>query len=373
MPNQLTINFTQAPSAPSGYLIRYWETSTPGTVLTMNAVSSPAIITNLPGYSYTGTVEAVCSFGTSTRVNFTAFVCKVVFDLSTTSPTTLGGTNGTATIANIIGGSGTYTYSWNTSPVQTTITATGLTAGQTLIATVTDTVTTCVTTKSITVGQTSFTFDADYLVVTYQFTNGSDLDTRTRVVSIDGVTYADQNIQGAYIGYGQRLVAPQNANTISSGRVCDIPAVKPLGIWGNDNTNTGFESVMIDFTQLSAGQNEIVIDCRALWWGTIGSNPVNIGFTFYKGGCMIKQGNSGSPAFNFTNPTATSSLVGVSAARLITAYRTTPAALATGSSDLENPNVQASISRGQRLAVIKYNRTTDIGTININDTTTPAI
>ena len=371
MANQLTINFTAASPAPSGgYLVRYWETSTPGTVLTTTVTSSPAVITGLTGYDYTGTIESVCSFGNSTRVNFTDAVCNVTFNISSTSPTNQLGTNGTATISNIVGGSGSYTYSWNTSPVQTTLTATGLTGGQTYIATVTDTVTGCVTTENIVIGETNFTFDADYMVITYQFTDGVDLDTRTRIVSIDGTTYADQNGQGKYIGWSQYQRTPQSAGYIDSGNVCDM-VIKPLAMWGNDNTGTGFESVLVDFTQLGSGQNEVVIDCRAFWFNIVGVNPVSLSFTFYKGGCMVKQGNSGSPAFSYTNPTATATLTGASASKVITARNNS--GIATGSSDLESPNVSVGLTRGQRLAVITYNRSTNVGNIDINDTTTPVV
>ena len=375
MANQLTINFTAASPAPSaGYLVRYWETSTPGTVLTTTVTASPAVITGLTGYNYTGTIESVCSFGNSTRVNFTDAVCNVTFNVSSTSPTNQAGTNGTATISNITGGSGTYTYSWNTSPVQTTITATGLTAGQTYVATVTDTITSCVTTRNIVVGQTNFTFDADYMVITYQFTDGVDLDTRTRIVSIDGTTYGDQNGQGKHIGYGQYNTTPSTATyappTIVAN-MCDN-SEDPLAIWGGDNRGQGFETVMIDFTQLGAGQNEVVIDCRALWWVTAGVIPVNIGFTLYKGGCMIKQGSGGSPAYSFTNIGSTATLTQASASKVITAFNNN-GSTATGSSDLESPNISPTISRGQRLAVITYNRSTNVGNININDTTTPVV
>jgi hypothetical protein len=147
--------------------------------------------------------------------------------------------------------------------------------------------------------------------------------------------------------------------------------IKPLAMWGNDNMGTGYESVLIDFTQLSTGQNEVVVDCRALWWNTLGTNPVNLSFTLYKGGCMVKQGNTGSPAYSYTNPTATSTLTGASASKLITAQNT--GGTATGSSDLESPNISAGLSRGQRLAVITYNRSTNVGNIDINDTTTPVV
>jgi hypothetical protein len=372
MPNQLSISFTEASPAPSeGYLVRYWPTNNPTNIQTTTVTSSPALITGLTATSYTGTIESVCSFGNSTRVSFEDQVCELELVLNTSNPTNQGGTNGTATVTSVSGGSGTYTYSWNTTPVQTTQTATGLSAGVSYTVTVTDTVTTCTKSGTILVGQTSFTFDADYMVVTYQFTDGRDLDTRTRIVSIEGTTYADQNAAGRYIGFGQYTRTPQTASYIESGNVCNV-ATKPLAIWGSDNLQQGFESTMIDFTLLPAGQNQIVIDCRALWWGQIGIQPVSIGFTLYKGGCMVKQGASGSPAYNFTNPTATGTFTGTSSSKVITAYRTS-GGIATGSSDLESPNITANTSRGQRIGVITYNRSTNVGTVDINNTTTPAV
>ena len=384
MANTLTINFTPASPVPSsGYLVRYWATATPGTILTTTVTSSPAVITGLSAYEYSGTIESVCSFGNSNRISFHNLLCNIVFNLNTVSPTNSGGTNGTATISNITGGSGTYTYSWNTSPVQTTLTATGLSTGISYIATVTDTATGCSASKTITVGETTFTFDADYMVITYQFTNGNDLDTRTRVVSIDGTTWSDQNAASRYLGWNQYRSTPASAGSISgqptdSGRQCDM-ATKPLALWGGDNTGTGYESVLIDFRQLTTGQNEIKIDCRAFWYGTVGSNAVNLGFTLYKGGCptlygfvAVASGNPPDPLNRtISNATATSSYSGASASKVITAYNN--GTNVVGASDLESPNTAPGYSRGQRIAVIKYNRSTNTGSININDTTTPAV
>lgn len=375
MANQLTITFTAASPAPSGgYLVRYWPTNNPSNIQTTTVASSPAIITGLTATSYTGTIESICSFGNSTRVSFEDQVCELAIVMTSTNPTNQAGNNGTAT-ATVSGGSGTYTYSWNTSPVQTTQTATGLSTGVTYTVTVTDTVTSCVKSETVIVGQTTFTFDADYMVITYQFTDGQDLDTRTRIVSIDGTTYPDQNAPQRYIGWSlgnQYKLTPQSATYIESGNVCNV-AVKPLAIWGSDNLMTGYESTMIDFTQMPAGQNQIVIDCRAFWYVTQGVQPVNIGFTLYKGGCMVKQGANGNPAYNFTNPTATASLSSASSSKVITAFKNSDTQIVSGSSDLENPNVLATNTRGQRIAVITYNRSTNVGTIDINDTSTPAV
>lgn len=377
MANQLTITFTAASPAPSGgYLVRYWPTSSPSSIQTVTVASSPAVITGLTSTAYSGTVESICSFGNSTRVEFEDEVCTLQLVLNTVNPTNQAGINGTATVTSVINGSGTYTYSWNTSPVQTTQTATGLSTGINYTVTVTDTVTTCTKSDTVRLGETSFSVDADYMVVTYQFTDGTDLDTRTRIVSIDGATYTPQNAAGLYIGFGQKNLTPLTATYIDSGPVCNIPdATKPLAIWGGDNLLQGFEATLIDFSKMPVGQNQIVIDCRALWWQTVGVQPVTIGFTLYKGGCMIKQGASGSPAYNFTNPTATNTFVGTSSSKIITAFRngTLNNSPAIGSSDLESPNIAARDSRGQRIAVITYNRSTNIGSVNINDTTTPAV
>src|SRR5690606_10803509 len=55
---------------------------------------------------------------------------------SVTNVACSGGNNGTAT-ATVTGGATPYTYSWNTTPVQSAATATGLTAG-TYTVTITD-------------------------------------------------------------------------------------------------------------------------------------------------------------------------------------------------------------------------------------------
>ena len=67
-----------------------------------------------------------------------------------TNVSCFGGNNGTATIS-AIGGTSPYTYSWNTSPAQTTAIATGLSAG-TYTVVVTD-ANGCTSTTSIAITQ----------------------------------------------------------------------------------------------------------------------------------------------------------------------------------------------------------------------------
>ncbi|MEO8148588.1 MAG: T9SS type A sorting domain-containing protein, partial [Bacteroidia bacterium] len=75
---------------------------------------------------------------------------SIVISISKTNVTAFGGSNGTAT-ANVSGGVSPYGYSWNTVPVKSTQTATGLSAG-TYTVTVTD-ANGCTKTKSVTITQ----------------------------------------------------------------------------------------------------------------------------------------------------------------------------------------------------------------------------
>lgn len=118
---------------------------------------------------------------------------------------------------------------------------------------------------------------ADYFVVTYTFTDGRDLDTRTYTTSPD---------VGGPLGWAR-------GSTIGS------PAYVT---WGGDNTGVGVESVLIDIPQLLVShpnETEIALDLRAFWYGSVGTNPVVVNVTSYKGGAMVKSG------FSWVNLTAT--------------------------------------------------------------------
>ena len=123
-----------------------------------------------------------------------------------------------------------------------------------------------------------------YFVFEYQFTNGSDLDTRTGFIypSI-GTTSND-----IYEGWNR------------SGNA--------FLYWGGDNTGTGFETCYIDKEQVLAaypGITYIEIDLRCFWYGSYGSNGVVIKTNAYTGGTMVKSG------FQWVNPTATYSFPAV--------------------------------------------------------------
>ena len=69
-------------------------------------------------------------------------------------------------------------------------------------------------------------------MITYEFTDGLDLDTRTRIVTPD----VGQNTQNKYIGWGLQYQWPENSDS-------------PYLTWGGDNQLTGFESVLLDLTK----------------------------------------------------------------------------------------------------------------------------
>jgi hypothetical protein len=125
--------------------------------------------------------------------------------------------------------------------------------------------------------------------VTYAFTDGADLDTRTRISNPD----IGQNDLPAYIGWNRLNEFPESSET-------------PILKWAGDNTGTGFESVLIDLIQLKSqfpqfSGSTITIDMNAMWYGSLGSNPVVMDVMMYKGGSMSLDGD----AYLFVNNTYT--------------------------------------------------------------------
>lgn len=180
----------------------------------------------------------------------------------------------------------------------------------------------------------AFTFDADYIVLSYEFADGSDLDTKTRIVTPD----IGQDDSSKYIGYGSSDIYPEVGHEIL--------------IWGGDNTGNGYETVLINLLELKSqypGTTEVKIDMRALWYGSPGSLPVKAGVTLWKGGTPVADTDN----FTFTNSTKTAGIDAVS----------TGTSISAGSQD---PN-------GDRVSVLTYNLVTFAGTFNDNDTTTAEV
>jgi hypothetical protein len=191
-----------------------------------------------------------------------------------------------------------------------------------------------VASSNITINDVSFSAVADYIVIEYTFDTGGDLDTRTRL-AVPAVSNGK-----LYVGWGQANGVPTN-NT----------APPNILRWGGDNRGTGRESALFDvkyFKGLYPSTQNIVIDCRAQWYGVIGTTPVGLKITLYQGGVMQQVG------YGFDNPTATSSTVLDLTLQYITLYS------------------QSSASIGNRIATVSYNVLTGAGSINSTDTTTYA-
>ena len=200
-------------------------------------------------------------------------------------------------------------------------------------------------------GVTEFTFDADYAVLTYKFSDANDLDTRSRIV--------EPNINmNNYLGFGAGACFP----TDLSWSTTNIPSTAVID-WSGDNTGTGYESILIDIQKLKTLQPSmvnLVVDLRAAWFNAgepMGVLPVEVKAMFYKGGTMLKSQPVTNPlSYEYTNPTATNSLQVTSDSKVInTRYQSDGGV------------------RLQRLAVFKYNVVTKVGSFDINDTTTPAL
>jgi hypothetical protein len=163
-------------------------------------------------------------------------------------------------------------------------------------------------------------FLADWMILTYTFTDGRDLDTRTKVTS--------PSVPGTYVGWGQGTT---QSNILT---------------WGGDNTGTGLESVLVDigaFRTAYPSIEDITIDCRCQWYAVQGSQPVVLAATLYKGGTMQQQG------FSWTPVGAESSVSLNSRGKVVTYYS------------------QRGSDIGYHFSDITYNVNTGIGGINTVD------
>lgn len=170
----------------------------------------------------------------------------------------------------------------------------------------------------------AFVFDADYIQMKTTFTDGADLDIRVAAVSPAG-------IGTRYLGYG------------ASGAEGDWLK------WGGDNTGVGSEAVLFNIANFKAAHpnvDEIKIDFRCWWFGTTGTRPVSIAMNLWKGG----------------NPTLTSGKVWTNSTAEDTQNVT--------SSGKTISTHYSSSGVPERLAVLTYNFTTGVGSIDTDDTTT---
>ena len=149
-------------------------------------VQTTATATGLAAATYTCTITDAWNCVITPNATVTHTPCTLA---ATTSSTNSQGnlTNGTVT-ANVTAGAGGYTYSWNTSPVQTTATATGLAAG-TYTCTITD-AWNCVITPNATITHTPCDLAATPSSTNQQgnLTNGTVTANATSTAG--GITYS---------------------------------------------------------------------------------------------------------------------------------------------------------------------------------------
>jgi PKD repeat protein len=110
-------------------------------------------VNNLPGGNYTVSVTDFKGCTTQTTVNISQPPVLTAVISGSTNTSCFGGSNGTATVSPS-GGTGPYTYLWNSNPVQTSAAATNLPAG-TYSATVTDSKGCSVTSAGVTISQST--------------------------------------------------------------------------------------------------------------------------------------------------------------------------------------------------------------------------
>jgi len=108
-------------------------------------------------------------------------------------------------------------------------------------------------------------FDADFIVITYNFVaaGGIDLDTRTSITA---------PITRGPLGW------------------CKSNDDAPL-YWGDDNTGYGVESCYIDLTHADlVSQTYVEVLCQAWWYGTKQSGDMSLDIKAYLGGTISQVG-----------------------------------------------------------------------------------
>ena len=168
--------------------------------------------------------------------------------------------------------------------------------------TITQTSTPTVTPTSSNSGVVPFSFDFDYMLCEYFFTDGLDMDTVTylTVPSIMESNASDPTAIGPVNGKYYNYVGTCAAS--SSGPEFPLLPATPFLLYGGDNTGTGTESVLFDLVEFKTqnpGVSDIQFAFTADWYGTVGVNPVQMKVTLWKGGTPIQNG------YTWENPTAT--------------------------------------------------------------------
>ena len=321
-------------------------TPTPTPTVTATTTITPTP-TKTPSITPTNTVTPTV---TPSRVACDLSISTVV----TTDPTNQEGTNGTSVITfTTTNGPSTYTLNGVSKGACTSpLTISNLSSSVEYTVVITDS-NSCTAQSVFTLGQTSFTFSADYIMITYEFQDGLDLDTRTRIVS----PFVGQDTQNEYLGWSCKSQWPLTGT--------------PYLTWGGDNQGIGFESVLINLNVFRAdypSTTAILMDMRAFWYNVVGNASVNVAATLWKGGTPELDGC----------PVITYDEFGAETSRISFCW-TNPSAVTTYNIDSVGKQVTNNglpirgTSSGERIATLSYNLVTGSGTLDNNDTTTPTV
>ena len=284
----------------------------------------------------------------------------IVGNIITTDPTTLGGTNGTITI-NFTTSNGPSTYTLNggpPGPAVSPLVINGLSSNIDYTVIITDS-NNCSIQATLTLGQTATLFDADWIMVTYQFTDGLDLDTRTRIVVPD----VGQDTQPEYLGWFCKGSVDLVNPVLSYSGSGSADPTQYIMLFGNDNLGTGFESILINVQRLKVQQplaTNFTVDLRAFWFSSIGVQPVIAAVTLWKGGVPIHNGCINDNPYCWTNIGAT----------FTGSIDSVPKVITLAPSHAGNERAESS---GERVATLKYNLNTYVAVLNNADVTTPSV
>lgn len=120
-----------------------------------------------------------------------------------------------------------------------------------------------------------FVFDFDYMLVTYSFSDGKDLEGAVKVILPEIKGQPEQIWRGD-----------------------QFPKTDPFIIHSGDNIGTGQESILFDLKKFKLAYSSVenlILDFKTMWYGSIGKNPIVLKLDLYKGGTY----NSPSK-YNFT-------------------------------------------------------------------------
>ena len=228
-------------------------------------------------------------------------IYNYTYDLVIAGPTPTPTTTSTVTPTNTQTKTPTVTPTNTTTP--TTTPTIGTSQPQTPTNTSTPTVTPTITPSSGGFNRGPFTFDFDYMLCEYYFTDGVDMDTVSymTVPSIMESNVSDPNAIGPVNGKYYNYVGTCAAS--DSGPQFPLSPATPFLTYGGDNReSTGTESVLFDlieFKTQNPGTVNIEFSFTADWYTTPGTNPIYMRATLWKGGTPVQVG------FTWENTTAT--------------------------------------------------------------------